>query len=348
MTLLEILEPESASRTDRDFEVRVQSALAPVVRALLAPAPGARPSASWVFRRALAAAANAANARAKRTTRTPRCVAAPVCGEATFRRAGTRSSPLRAAKARASSFDGPAADWVAECRALAEGILKLRGRSLDDVLLPPIAPLDELSRARFLVALVGPAAASWPALRDLREEQLLARLLDLAELREPESFTLAAIEHGAVPELPSAAAEVSAVDVALALGRALPDPAWLDSGESLVNREGGPLQLGLGAGSCISPARRARSRAVVFEWLFAGRCQGGERRAVSSCQRQRVRQRALGCARAEPARSRAARARRRDPRAHRARRRRCERGGASCSSRSRTVRTAWKCARCSN
>ncbi|HEY0469984.1 MAG TPA: protein kinase, partial [Polyangiaceae bacterium] len=262
LSLLEILEPESASRKDRQFEIRVQSALTPVVRALLAPAPGARPSASWVFRRALAAAADAALPNETSDA-----------NGAQRRRASVRRSYLStrrneifgAARSQGTRLDleGHAAGWVAECRALAQGILKLRGRSLDDQLLPPIGPLDELSRARFLVALVGPAAASWPALRDLREEQLLARLLELADLYEPESFTLAAIERGAAPELARASVNVSAVDVALSLRSALPDPAWLDSGESLVNHAGGPLSLAL----ALARAFRLRGelgRALAF------------------------------------------------------------------------------------
>ena len=235
-TLLEILAPEASQVKIRDFEFRSQSALGPVVRALLSHAPGARPSATWVFRRALAGSP-----------------AEPSAQAALRRRESVRRSYLSARKAEilgsarskgaASELLEPAATWVAECRTLAEGILKLRGRALVDEELPPLAPLDALSRARFLVALVGPAAASWPALRELREEQLLTRLLDLALQREPESFTLAAIEQGALPELSLASA--SAVDVALALRSAQPDPSWLDRGESLVRAELGPLSLAL-------------------------------------------------------------------------------------------------------
>ena len=241
VTLLEILEPESATQKGRNFAIRTQSVLSPVIRALLAPAPGARPSASWVFRRAQAGASDAS-----------------ISGDANGaprRRAAVRRSYLSTRKNEIFSaalgqsaqleVQGPAAEWVAECRGLVRGILKLRGRSLDEAPVPPMLPLDELSRARFLVALVGPAAASWPASRDLREEQLLARLLTLAELHEPESFTLAAIEHGAAPESSHVRGAASAVDVALALGSALPEPAWLDSGESLVAHERGPLSLAL-------------------------------------------------------------------------------------------------------
>jgi len=238
VTLLEILQPETASQNDRHFEVRVESALTPVVRALLAPAPGARPSASWVSRRAQACLPGERTSNAERR-------------RASVRRCylGTRKNEIFAAarsKGTALSLQGQAADWIAECRQFAEGILKLRGRSLEEAPLSPIVPLDELSRARFLVALVGPAAAAWPALRDLGESRLLARLLELAEQCEPESFTLAAIEHAGLPaSLPSITAEGSAVDVALALGSALPDPAWLDRGESLVTLEGSPLSLAL-------------------------------------------------------------------------------------------------------
>jgi len=280
VTLLQISEPEAAPNADRTFDVRNQSALAPVVRALLACAPGARPSAGWVFRRALAAAG------ADRDTRD--------ANDALRRRASVRRSYLStrkneifaAARSKGARLDlqSPAADWVAACRALVEGILKLRGRPLEDAPMPPLAPLDALSRARFLVALVGPAAAAWPALRDLREEQLLARLLELAETREPESFTLAAIEHDAALDAPRANTDASAVEVALALGSALPDPAWLEWGESLVLREGGPLSLAL----ALARAFRLRGelgRALSF--LSGFRQTGARIASAELCRRAR-------------------------------------------------------------
>ncbi len=235
-TLLEILAPEAAQVAVRDFELRSASELASVVRALLSRTPGARPSAGWVFRRAAAASGE------------------PLERAAVRRRESVRRSYLSTRRTEIFAFArskgarlelvGPAASWLAEARPLAEGILKLRGRPLDDVLVPPVGPLDALSRSRFLVALVGPMAASWPALRELREEQLIARLLELSEQREPESFTLAAIEQG-THEAPLTSIEVSAVDVALALREAQPDPSWLERGESLVRSERGPLRLAL-------------------------------------------------------------------------------------------------------
>ncbi len=238
-TLLEILAPEAAHVAVSDFELRSSSELASVVQALLSRAPGARPSAGWVFRRAVASSREPAERAALRRRESVRRSYLSTRRAEIFAFARSKSARLE--------LGGSAAVWLSEARPLAEGILKLRGRPLDDVPLPPVVPLDALSRSRFLVALVGPVAASWPALRELGEEQLLSRLLELCEQREPESFTLAAIEQSALgsTQAPAAADRISAIDVALALREAQPDPSWLERGESLVQGAGGPLSLAL-------------------------------------------------------------------------------------------------------
>ena len=236
-TLLEILEPAAVGQSLQDFELSGGGELFAVVRALLARAPGARPSAAWVFRRAQSGCAAEAPGVARQRRR-----------EAVRRSylSTRRAEIFAAARSKGARFElqEPALTWLSESHALAEGISRLRGRTLDDAPLPPLSALDALARSRFLVALVGPAAASWPALRELPEPQLLTRLLELADAREPESFTLAAIERGATPPL-SLGADSSAVDIALALRDQEPDPSWLDHGESLVRRERGPLGLAL-------------------------------------------------------------------------------------------------------
>ncbi|HEY3667800.1 MAG TPA: protein kinase, partial [Polyangiaceae bacterium] len=235
-TLLEIVAPAAAEAAIADIELSSESALSGVIQALLARAPGARPSASWVLRRALSSVDSAPELHAEARRR------------ASVRRAylTTRQSELFAA-ARSKSMQlelrGPSAEWLKESRAHAESILKLRGLAMQDGEARTLGPLDAAARARFLVALVGPAAAAWPALRELDEAQLIGRLLELAEHGEPESFTLAAIERGAVAELD--VAHASAVDVALSLRSPSPDPRWLDRGESLVLRDKGPLGLAL-------------------------------------------------------------------------------------------------------
>ncbi|MEO8905537.1 MAG: sigma 54-interacting transcriptional regulator [Polyangiaceae bacterium] len=257
-TLLEILSPEAAAGSGAlsEFEFHSPSALFPVVRALLARAPGARPSADWVFRRARASASASASTDAD----------AVQGRRARVRRAylSTRQGEILAAarhKGVSLGLRGHAATWLGECLGLADGILKLRGLAAPDGVAPTLAELDATARARFLVALVGPSAASWPALRELGEEQLLSRLLDLAERGAPESFTLAELERGALAEVD--VEHASAVEVALALRNHLPDPRWLDRGESLVRADGGPLALAL----ALARAFRLRGelgRALAF------------------------------------------------------------------------------------
>jgi transcriptional regulator with GAF, ATPase, and Fis domain len=261
VTLLEILAPQAARVPALDLAFQLPSPIGAVVRALLARAPGARPSASWVLRRALASAAPEAATKAtqRRSASVRRCYLS------------TRKAEIFAlARSPLPRFElpAPAGPWLAECCALAQGILNLRGVARGDLAAPPMAPLDVLSRSRFLVALVGPVAASWPSLRDLPEEQLLRRLLELAQHGEPEGFTLAAVEQGAPLEPSAAELDVTAVDVALALRHAQPDPSWLDRGESLVRRERGPLRLALALGRAFR-LRGELGRALAFLGEFS-------------------------------------------------------------------------------
>ena len=179
-----------------------------------------------------------------------------------------RTEIVQVARSKSARIElaGTAAEWLGSSRSLVQGLLKLRGLPLDDVLVPPVVELDALSRGRFLVALVGPVAASWPALRELPEARLIERLLELAQSSEPESFTLAAIERGVAPA--AASANATPVDVALALRQALPDPSWLDRGESLVRKGTGPLGLALALGRAFR-LRGELGRALAFLGEFS-------------------------------------------------------------------------------
>jgi serine/threonine-protein kinase PknK len=258
VVLREVLTPHTAGAVSSELSWHSESELGQVVHALLATAPGARPSAAWVHRRAqsLSGSTDPANVVERR--------------RAAVRRSylGTRQTEIFSAarhKNATITLTGPAQTWLEDSRSLAQGILKLRGVSCDEDNAQPLTELDADGRARFLVALVGPSAASWPALRELGEPSLLARLLELAEQGEPESFTLAGIEQGVLPERIAPTAD--AVDVALALRAAYPDPGWLDLGESLVRRNGGPLGLAL----ALARAFRLRGelgRALAFLAAF--------------------------------------------------------------------------------
>jgi len=256
-TLLDVLDPvarsEGSLAPSAELSDQATSELAPIVRALLSSAPGARPSASWVLRRAQLLAPSADDAAVERR-------------KAAVRRAYlcTRQAEISQAARHKSvpvSLTGVAEAWLEDACALAAGIARLRGAPLDDGEAGPLRELGDSGRARFLVALVGPAAAAWPALRELEEASLLNRLLELALLGEPESFTLAALERGSVPERVPVSA--TAVEVALALRAAYPDPLWLDLGETIVRREHGPLGLALALGRAFR-LRGELGRALAF------------------------------------------------------------------------------------
>lgn len=299
-TLLEIVQPEALRQAEEVAE-QVSGVLAPVIRALLSRTPFARPSAAWVSRRAEASAGSfEAGLLAGRRAASVRRSYLWTRRIEIFDAAASKEAPIL--------LQEPALSWVTETRDLAEGILKLRGRSPADQFHAPILPLDPLERARFLVSLIGPVAAAWPPLTDLAEPKLLARLLELSAEADPESFTLTAIEHGGVPDV-SAVSQGGAVEVALLLRNAEPDPRWLDRGESLVREQGGPLSLALALarsfrlrgelGRALALLREfdaAEARVVSAELCRRARdngsaraiLQGLERLELSHAQRERV------------------------------------------------------------
>ncbi len=236
VTLLELLDPSAKDAAPSERAVHAVGELGAIARALLAKAPGARPSASWVSRRARAISGVSAD----ETTLEGR--------RAAIRRSylSTRREEIFLAARRGPArieVTGPARAWLMQACELVSGILELRGLALEPESSTPLVALTDSGRARFLVSLVGPAAAAWPAARGTSESALLDRLLALAEIRDPESFTLAAIERGSTPAVN--AADADAISVALALGSAHPEPAWLDRGETLVRRQRGPLGFAL-------------------------------------------------------------------------------------------------------
>jgi transcriptional regulator with GAF, ATPase, and Fis domain len=235
-TLLEVLLPNASGNAAREARALPTSELGQIARALLAEAPGVRPSASWVLRRAqsLGVALADVNLVARRRAAVERSYLCTRQAEI-FQLARRRSFELR--------VTGAARGWLEESSAFAQDILKLRGIAAEEAAAGSLRELSDDARTRFLVALIGPVAASWPALRELDEATLIARLLELCAQSEPESITLAALEHGRAPD--RVAEGASAVDVALALRNVEPDPSWLDRGETLVRRDGKPLGLAL-------------------------------------------------------------------------------------------------------
>lgn len=257
LVLAEILDPEVLRSADpqRVLERQARRPRSEPMRwaeALLSRAPGGRPSAQWIADRAARflhlEPADAEDARARK---------------ATVRRAylATRARDLEGTVELSEDLDPVVRGWLDDVRKasfdapLRKSDPRLAEREEGVTTLGALGPLG---RARWLVALVGPAAASWPLaeVRDAKadpremargEGELVARLLELCETAPPNAWTLddvAGSGGGGEPFFPVAGAERVARLVA-ELSRPMPPPSVLATAEDDMARGDGPPTLGL-------------------------------------------------------------------------------------------------------
>ncbi|HVJ18650.1 MAG TPA: sigma 54-interacting transcriptional regulator [Polyangiaceae bacterium] len=217
------------------FEGPAPAPFSTLLPALMAAAPAARPSASWLRRQALVALGETtfSDSPERRSRRVKH-------GYLALRRAELMAA-ARAPRCEIRVPGLPGA-WLQAALEVAREVALLRAdpaRAEADTVL---AELSALGRARWLVTLVGPAAAHWPVL-ELGDEALSGRLLDVAARGELERLTWSELQ--ARPRVP-ARWETSgeALELGLALENGDPDPALLDAAEERL-RPGGDLGLGL-------------------------------------------------------------------------------------------------------
>lgn len=177
LVLAEILRPELASSASPRAELPTWSdqdgEVGGWIEALVAENPGARPGAGWLADRAAAALGIAPTdeerlaARRSRVRRTYLAVRGP---------------EIASARAIAEGIEGPCRTWLVE----AMHVQALTGEAGAE---GSLEPLDAIGMARWLVRLVGPAAAAW-TLPDVPEGAFAARLLELCERSAPDAWTL--------------------------------------------------------------------------------------------------------------------------------------------------------------
>ena len=193
MLLAEILDPAFARAAEpRRFRAEAASGQAQQparwADALLGQAPGGRPGAAWIAARAARWLDLAVDGEDEAIGRMER-----------VRRAylRERARDLVEGATVESPIDGLAREWLESALGWVEKLAPARspvalsartggatgGRHA-------IVPLPAVRRARWLVALVGPSAASWPLAADARGEgELAARLVELARVRDPAGWT---------------------------------------------------------------------------------------------------------------------------------------------------------------
>jgi transcriptional regulator with GAF, ATPase, and Fis domain/tetratricopeptide (TPR) repeat protein len=200
------------------------------VKALVATAPGGRPDASWLAVRAARWLGLVPDNQEGERARIERVRRAYLKERARDILAGITVSP---------DVGEPARGW------LEEGIAWTDKGSVDVALANRIEPLAAVRRARWIVALVGPSAAAWPIGLDgigwdgVAEGDLAARLIELARVREPASWTLedvggrAAI-HSTSLEWSSVTDDDRTARLVRELGRAAPSQGALSMAEDEV------------------------------------------------------------------------------------------------------------------
>ncbi len=196
--------------------IALDPSIAPLCAALLAPEPGARPSARWVHRRASTALGEPTDAGTEeRHTRRVRA-------------AYLRLRRRELAGALTASSD--TAPWVAETLAHHAAARAMCGAAGVEPPVPlatepdrNVQPLPLCERQRWLVSLVGSAAAAWPAdtIRAPSEPQLASALEALATRVRPEIWTLRDVESALTDEAPKRAPRAAAPSTLDASGAAL-------------------------------------------------------------------------------------------------------------------------------
>jgi transcriptional regulator with GAF, ATPase, and Fis domain len=239
------------------------------VEALLAASPGGRPSAAWIAGRAsrwLGLALDpeeAGRARIERIRRTYLSV---------------RAHEIVAGATAAPAIGRPARAWLEEAIAL---VGHVDAAPRDGA--TSLAPLGPLARARWLVAMVGAPAASWPLGSgsqdgDAGEGPLLTRAIALARDRDPASWTLADFatvrETGARRWSDDGDADAVA-RLVRELARSAPHPDAVAAAEDRVARDETSPTLALQLASAL-----ARAGEVGRAWLALARFVGPDADAL--------------------------------------------------------------------
>jgi len=217
------------------------------IEALVAASPGGRPGAAWVASRAarwLGLSRDETEEQLARVDRVRRTYLSAHAADLAV------SAPV------AQVLTGPARGWLDEALAWAHKLAP--AQSAGAVKRETIEPLGTLRTARWLVSLVGPAAAAWPLRDDPRSEsELVSRALELARVRDPSAFTLDDLLGASAPV--GAGWEAGEGDARLVrlvgeLSRSTPAAAAIDLAENELASGRAPSALAI-------PLARALTRA---------------------------------------------------------------------------------------
>jgi serine/threonine-protein kinase PknK len=251
-----------------------------LVRALLSRTPAARPTADWATRNALQTLGDARDAAsaARAFRRAVRRTYIGVRRRELWRRARGKILDVRSS--------GIVGAWLEETLAVLARISDLRGATASADR-EALGDLDSLGRARWLTALVGAPAASWPLPANVSDSEIADRLAARAAMGEPHYLVHADLLDWETTRLDPENDDI--VSIAIALGRAAPSPRLVDAAERLLGlrKDAAALALPLGRslrlrgqlGRALSVLERAHSDEARVEAAECARRAGDGSRA---------------------------------------------------------------------
>ncbi|HEX2880803.1 MAG TPA: protein kinase, partial [Polyangiaceae bacterium] len=183
-TVMPALRDERTITAEAFDAATLPAALGSLIRALLSALPAARPSAQWVSTLARSVLAEPVDEGEQRE-RWQRAIQQSYLAvrHAELSRA-VRMGPVQI------TASGIAGEWLRASAARLHTVAQLRrGRSDSSTEPQVIADLSVFAQRRWLVHLIGGSAAHFPQLPPCTDDQLAARLLRLAEQRDPRSLT---------------------------------------------------------------------------------------------------------------------------------------------------------------
>ena len=241
LSLAEIVDPKLArvAKLTSEHLRDVPAELRDIIRALLAKAPKARPSADWIARKATQRVGASA-------------LHDPMQAVVGAYLATRRRSIWEAARHEVAAIetDGEPGVWLRDAVQLGQRITRVCGKLLEQSA-PPLSELDPLGRRRFLMALAGPQAVNWPATEWQSDGALCQQLQKCLESTHPHALTFSDLSRG----LPAARRAVKdPVALALLIGAGVAGSADLDAAEDVVFEDGKSTALAL----ALSRALRLR------------------------------------------------------------------------------------------
>jgi len=281
--LAELCLPELADAPDLIAKARAATlphAIRAICDALLVPAPGARPSARWV----------ASSARR-------------LLGQRESSDSDRDARLVRAAylKLRLHELDAPnrvtdaAAPWMHEAMRVAN---RARDLAPDEQRVPdeqrapihltdePIGRLSPRRLARWLVALCGPAASTWPLAGwcELPEAVLAERLTSLARAKSPELWTVVDFESARTGDMPGRRRTVPrdmtaerAAQLALEIAQVPPSPSAI---HEIEHRVDAPIALVVASADALRRCGElGRARSLILREALSTDPQAGALRA---------------------------------------------------------------------